>query len=153
MKVVISMKGKSFQKEVDDNIFYGKKIGDKIEGSVVGLDKFEIQITGGSDKQGFPMRKGVHGTIRKKLLLSGGVGYKPKRKGVKRRKSIRGETISEEIAQLNLKILKEGERKFDEILKEVKGEEIKDISPEGGSNQEEGKNQDKHKEEKSDEKK
>jgi len=123
MKVVISMKGKSFQKEIDGEIFYGKKIGDKIEGSVIGLDNYELVITGGSDKQGFPMRKGVHGTARKKLLLSGGPGYRPRRKGVRRRKSIRGEIVSPEIAQLNLKVVKEGDKKFEDILKEFKSSE------------------------------
>ena len=117
------MKGKSFQKEIDGEIFYGKKIGDKIEGSVIGLDNYELVITGGSDKQGFPMRKGVHGTARKKLLLSGGPGYRPRRKGVRRRKSIRGEVVSPEIAQLNLKVVKEGDKKFEDILKEFKSSE------------------------------
>ena len=117
------MKGKSFQKEIDGEIFYGKKIGDKIEGSVIGLDNYELVITGGSDKQGFPMRKGVHGTARKKLLLSGGPGYRPRRKGVRRRKSVRGEVVSPEIAQLNLKVVKEGDKKFEDILKEFKSSE------------------------------
>jgi len=122
MKVIISMKGKSFQKEINGEPFYGKKIGDKVDGSIIGLNKYELVITGGSDKQGFPMRKGVHGTARKKLLLSGGVGYRPKKKGVRKRKSIRGEIVSEEIAQLNLKVVKEGDKKFEDILKEIKSE-------------------------------
>ena len=117
------MKGKSFQKEIDGEIFYGKKIGDKIDGSAIGLDNYELVITGGSDKQGFPMRKGVHGTARKKLLLSGGPGYRPRRKGVRRRKSVRGEVVSPEIAQLNLKVVKEGDKKFEDILKEFKSSE------------------------------
>jgi len=122
MKVVISSKGKSFQKEIDGTVFYGKKIGDIVDGSVLGLNKYELEITGGSDKQGFPMRRGVHGTVRKKILLSGGVGYRPKRKGVRRRKSIRGEIVSEEIVQLNLKVIKEEEKSFENILKEIKGD-------------------------------
>jgi small subunit ribosomal protein S6e len=117
MKAVISMKSKSFQKEIDSNMLYGKKIGEKVQGSPLGLENYELQITGGSDRQGFPMRKGVTGIIRKKLILSGGVGYKPKGKGIRRRKSIRGETVSEEIAQINLKVLKEGKQKFDDFVK------------------------------------
>ncbi len=123
MKAVISKGGKSFQKEIDENLVYGKKIGDKIEGSILGMDKFELQITGGSDKEGFPMKKGVEGSLRKRLLLSSGVGYKPKRKGVKRRKSVRGQSVSEEIAQLNLKVLKEGNKKFEQLLKKDSTEE------------------------------
>lgn len=117
MKAVISMNGKSFQKEIDSNIVYGKEIGEKLQGNPLGFENYELQITGGSDKQGFPMKKGVAGMIRKKPILSDGVGYKPARKGIRRRKSIRGETISEEIAQINLKVVKEGNKKFDEFVK------------------------------------
>ena len=117
MKAVISKGGKNFQREIDENIVYGKKIGDKIDGSVLGLNNYELEIVGGSDKDGFPMRKGVHGTARKKLLLSSGVGYRQKRKGIRRRKSIRGEVVSEETAQLNLKVVKEGDEKFEQLLK------------------------------------
>ncbi|MCD6274636.1 MAG: 30S ribosomal protein S6e [Candidatus Aenigmarchaeota archaeon] len=123
MKAVISMKGKSFQKEIDGNLLYGKKIGDVIQGGSLGLENYELQITGGSDKQGFPMRKGVVGITRKKIVLSGGVGYKSEGKGIRRRKSIRGEIISEEIAQINLKVLKEGQKKFEEFLDKKSSEE------------------------------
>ncbi|OYT43674.1 MAG: 30S ribosomal protein S6e [Candidatus Aenigmarchaeota archaeon ex4484_56] len=121
MKVVISFKGKSFQKDVDVNLFHGKKIGDKINGDLIGLSNYEIQITGGSDKQGFPMKKGVAGSGRKKLLLIRGVGIR--KKGIRRRKSVRGEVISDEIAQINMKIIKEGDQKFEELLKSEKKEE------------------------------
>ena len=117
------MKGKSFQKEIDGNLLYGKKIGEVIPGSSLGLENYELQITGGSDKQGFPMRKGVVGITRKKVVLSRGVGYKSEGKGIRRRKSIRGEIISEEIAQINLKVLKEGQKKFEEFLDKKSSEE------------------------------
>lgn len=123
MKAVISKNGKSFQIEINGESIYGKKIGDKIDGNLIGLDDYDLQITGGSDKQGFPMRKGVSGTARKRLLLLGGPGYRPKRKGVRRRKSIRGEVVSEEITQLNLKVLKEGKKKFEDFLKKKEDKE------------------------------
>ncbi len=131
MKAVISGGGKSLQKEIDSKMVYGKKIGEKINGNLVELENYELQITGGSDKQGFPMKKGVSGSVRKRLLLAEGVGYKPKIKGVRRRKSIRGEVVSEETEQLNLKIVKEGTKKFEEFFKkeepvEEEKEEVKE---------------------------
>ncbi len=133
MKAVISGGGKSLQKEIDSKMVYGKKIGEKISGNLVELENYELQITGGSDKQGFPMKKGVSGSVRKRLLLAEGVGYKPKIKGVRRRKNIRGEVVSEETEQLNLKIVKEGAKKFEEFFKKEKpveekkeGEEVKE---------------------------
>lgn len=118
MKAVISFKGKSVQQEIDSNLFAGKKLNEKVSGNnIPGFEKYELEITGGSDKDGFPMRKGVLGQVRKRILLAGGVGYHPKEKGIRRRKGIRGEVVSEEIAQLNLKVIKEGTKKFEDFFK------------------------------------
>ncbi|MBW2963514.1 hypothetical protein KY306_01940, partial [Candidatus Woesearchaeota archaeon] len=74
----------------------------------------EFEITGGSDFAGFPMKKGVKGFGRKKVLLSKGVGFsgktrwKKKKKGLRVKKTVCGETIYPKITQINLKILKEG---------------------------------------------
>jgi len=83
----------------------GKKIGDIIDGSVVGLLGFKVQITGGSDKDGFPMRPNVHGGVRRSVVLSGGVGFNPKNDGERRRKRVRGNIITDEIVQVNMKIV------------------------------------------------
>ena len=83
----------------------GKKIGDIIDGSVVGLPGFKVQITGGSDKDGFPMRPNVHGGVRRSVVLSGGVGFNPKNDGERRRKRVRGNVITDEIVQVNMKIV------------------------------------------------
>lgn len=83
----------------------GKKIGDVIDGSVVGLPGFKVQITGGSDKDGFPMRPNVHGGVRRSVVLSGGVGFNPKNEGERRRKRVRGNVITDEIVQVNMKIV------------------------------------------------
>jgi small subunit ribosomal protein S6e len=83
----------------------GKKIGDIIDGSVVGLPGFKVQITGGSDKDGFPMRPNVHGGVRRNVVLSGGVGFNPKNDGERRRKRVRGNIITDEIVQVNMKIV------------------------------------------------
>ncbi|MEM2466321.1 MAG: 30S ribosomal protein S6e [Candidatus Bathyarchaeia archaeon] len=83
----------------------GKKIGDIINGSVVGLSGFKVQITGGSDKDGFPMRPNVHGGVRRSVVLSGGAGFNPQNEGERRRKRVRGNVITDEIVQVNMKIV------------------------------------------------
>jgi small subunit ribosomal protein S6e len=83
----------------------GKKIGDVVDGSILDLPGHKIQITGGSDKDGFPMRPNVHGGVRRKVILSGGVGFNPQNEGARRRKTIRGNVITDEIVQINMKII------------------------------------------------
>lgn len=111
-KLVIGTKqGKCVQKEVqepDANIFLGKKIGETINGEVIGLSGYEFLITGGSDYCGFPMRNDVSGVGRKRILAVQGVGLKKKGKGVRQRKTVCGNTVHAKISQINLKILKEG---------------------------------------------
>jgi len=107
---------KSYQKEVSGEGILGKKIGDKFPGNVAGLEGYELQITGGTDKDGFPMRKDVYGAGRKKILLSSGTGFRAKLKGQRKRKSIRGNTISEDIAQINSKIVKQGKLPLEKIF-------------------------------------
>lgn len=125
MKLVIGHKGKSYKKEIEDisNVI-NKKIGDKISGDDLGLSGYELQITGGSDKQGFPMRPDVHGIRRIKPIISSGVGIR--KKNIKKRKTVRGSTVSEEISQLNIKVIKEGSQPLDKIFgakEEPKSEE------------------------------
>ncbi|MEM4461969.1 MAG: 30S ribosomal protein S6e [Candidatus Bathyarchaeia archaeon] len=94
--------------EVDEakaRLLYGLKIGDVFDGSMIGLSGYRLMITGGSDRDGFPMRPDVYGPGRKKLLLSGGVGFRPRRRGERRRVYVRGNTISADIVQVNVKIV------------------------------------------------
>jgi len=83
-----------------------KRIGETLDGQALGLQGMKLEITGGSDKDGFPMRRDVHGGVRKEVLLGKGVGFRATRDGERRRKLVRGDTITEDIAQLNLKALK-----------------------------------------------
>jgi small subunit ribosomal protein S6e len=106
---------KSWQIEKDAPSLIGLKIGDKFDGSVLGLSGFTLQLTGGSDKDGFPMRNDLTGISRKKALLSSGPGFRSKVKGLRRRKYIRGNTISADIVQVNCKII-EGEGDIAMIL-------------------------------------
>ena len=79
-KVVVSNKADSYQVEVDDaKALNGLVIGDEFDGGIVGLDGYTLKITGGSDKNGFTMKKDVPGTRRIKSLLTGGTGYHPKK--------------------------------------------------------------------------
>ena len=110
--------GKSYQIEVKEDkakTVKGKKIGDEIDGGFTGLTGYKLTITGGSDKSGFPMRKGVHGSTRAKVLLEGGVGYNPK-KTERKRKRVHGETISDSIVQINFKITTAGNKKIEDLL-------------------------------------
>jgi len=107
-------KGKGLSKlvEIDENKFRfdGMKIGDTIKGGLIGFPNYEFEITGGSDSSGFPIRKDVHGPVKKKILVSKrGTGYKPTRKGQKRRKTVRGNEITHDITLINLKVIKYGE--------------------------------------------
>jgi len=88
----------------------GRKLGETIDGAVVGLSGQKLQITGGSDKDGFPMRPNIHGGVRAAVILSEGVGFKPPQVGERKRKAIRGNTITEDIVQINMKIVKAPEK-------------------------------------------
>ena len=122
-KVVISdpKTGKAYQKEIggaNANKLIGKQIGDVINGTLVELPPdYELQITGGSDKDGFPMRPDIPGGVRKRILLSGGVGYRPKEKGVRKKKMVRGRVITRDIVQINMKAVKHGKIPLEEFFK------------------------------------
>ncbi len=88
----------------------GRKIGDVIDGSIADLPGHKLQIMGGSDRDGFPMRKNVHGGVRRQVILSGGVGFNPRREGERRRKTVRGSVLTDEIVQLNMKIVEKPAR-------------------------------------------
>ena len=131
-KIVISdpKSKKSYQKAVDcqQSNLMGKKLGDKFKGDVLGLNGYEFEITGGSDKDGFPMRRDVEGAARKKILVTSGVGFHSKKKGVRKRKSIRGNTISDAISQINTKIIAAGSTPIEKLL--GKTEKKADAEPE-----------------------
>ena len=83
----------------------GRRIGEVVEGALVDLPAHKIKIVGGSDKDGVPMRPSVHGGVRRRVILSGGVGFNPKNSGERRRKTVRGNVITDEIVQINTKIV------------------------------------------------
>ncbi len=122
-KVVVNdpKTGKSYQKAITGtkaNSLIGKRIGQEIDGVFVDLPGYKLVITGGTDKDGFPMRPNLQGPGRKKLLLKGGIGFHPKRKGMRKRKMIRGNTVSADIVQINMKVVQYGPKPIEEAIKE-----------------------------------
>jgi small subunit ribosomal protein S6e len=84
--------------------FIGRKLGETLDGAVVDLPAHKVQLRGGSDRDGVPMRANVHGGVRRRVVLSGGSGFSPKNKGERKRKTVRGSVITDEIVQINMKI-------------------------------------------------
>lgn len=115
-KVVVSdpSTGKAQQVTVTGpqaNALIGLRIGDEIDGTIVGMPGVKLIIRGGSDRSGAPMRPDVPGPVKRRLLLSQGPGFKPTKKGLRKRKLVRGNTITEDIVQINVAIKREEEVK------------------------------------------
>jgi len=127
MKLVISEKetGKAYKLELNEEMekaMIGRKVGDVFGSDAFGLSGYEIKITGGSDKDGIPMKPTLKGMIRKKMLMKGGIGYNPRRRGEMQRKAVRGNVVSKDIAQVNSTVAKKGEKSLEELLGAAKSE-------------------------------
>jgi len=135
-KVVVNdiKSGKSHNVQVAGhhaNSLIGKKIGDEVDGIFISLPGYKLEITGGTDKDGITMRKDFPGIRRRRLLLSDGLGFKAKEKGLRKKKSVRGNSINQDIVQINMKVLKYSSKPIDKLLekeKEEKKEEEKEDS-------------------------
>merc|ERR1719195_573913 len=69
-----------------------------------------MRITGGNDKQGFPMKQGVLTNGRVRLLLNKGHScYRPRRTGERKRKSVRGCIVDGNLSVLAMAIVKKGD--------------------------------------------
>ena len=116
--------------ETESETLLEKALGDKIEGRDLSgdLSGYEFEITGASDNAGFPAYREVEGIALRKVLLGYGWGMHKKPRGTKkkgkkpegmrRRKTVRGKIISPAIIQINMKILKHGSKKLEEIFPE-----------------------------------
>jgi len=126
-------KGKTYHIELESEEIQGKKLHDKLDGKDIlpALEGYEMEIMGASDKAGFPSFENVEGVMLKKLLLKKGKGMKkrPRRegkkkwsknmpKGLKLKKTVRGNTISTDTMQINVKVTKEGSKKLADIFPE-----------------------------------
>ncbi|WP_135663860.1 30S ribosomal protein S6e [Halorhabdus rudnickae] len=111
--------GDTYQVEVegqDANRFVGRELGDEVEGDAVGLGGFTLELTGGSDDAGRPLREDVRGTDLKSILLEGGTGFNPERDGQRKRVTVRGREVSDAVRQLNARIVEYGDGDVDELL-------------------------------------
>lgn len=132
---------RSCQVEVDQSKaadLIGKKIGEEFNGDILDMSGYVLQITGGTDKDGFPMHSGLKGQGRKKMLLSGLPAFKPYKNGMKKRKTVRGDTVSDAIVQINAKVVKAGDKPVEKLLakKEEKPAEKTDAPKEAESKKE-----------------
>ncbi len=98
------------------NSLIGVSIGEVVDGVFVGLPEYKLKITGGSDKNGTPMRGDLPGNKRIKLLLADSLGFHEKYPGERKRVAIRGKTISDAIVQVNMKVVEYGSKSIEEIL-------------------------------------
>ena len=119
-KINISDKGKALKLETESEALIRSKIGDKVPGSNVSsdLEGYELEITGTSDSSGFPGLQGhTGGHLRRVLLTKKDKAMNIKKpKGLRLKKSIRGEEITEKTSQINMKVIKEGSKKFETLL-------------------------------------
>jgi small subunit ribosomal protein S6e len=114
-KLVLSdpRSGRSRQLEIkdpDSQRLLGLRIGDVVDASLLGEalklpNGFRIRITGGSGIEGAPMLPTITGPVKRYALLRGPPGYHPKNRGIRRRKLVRGDTVSDQVVQLNAVIL------------------------------------------------
>lgn len=103
--VVSDTRGRTIAQELKDKAaqpLVGSRIGNVIDAAVIGIAGGKLKITGGSDKSGTPMRSDVHGGVKKYVLLSTGVGNRGE---ARVRKLVRGNMVTEEIYQLNCKLV------------------------------------------------
>jgi len=108
--------GKSYQKMLEDNPFMNKKIGEKVSGTDIGLEGYELEIRGGSDKSGCPIRRDMPGFGKKRALLSSGPCVRGLKKGQRIRKTVVGNLINQDIVQISLKVLKAGSQNLEELM-------------------------------------
>jgi small subunit ribosomal protein S6e len=130
-------KGKSYSLPIGGsnyNQFLGKRIGDTIDGLFVGegeitLAGYTLEIAGGSDKTGTSMRGDLDGGARKAVLVTESTGFKGhklvhknskryryKPDGLRKRRYFRGNTITQDIRQINLKVVKHGNKSLSDLL-------------------------------------
>ncbi|MFH1420605.1 MAG: S6e family ribosomal protein [Candidatus Aenigmatarchaeota archaeon] len=143
-KFVVGAKdGRAVQIEKDQNTcasLLSKAISEDFSGDIIGLNGYILEITGGSDKDGFPMRKDIEGVMRKKFVLVKGVGFSGRKRrgkkqvvkiqGLRKKRTLRGNVINQEIVQINCKVKKQGEKSLNELFPPKQKEPSADSSAE-----------------------
>lgn len=122
MKLNISNPATGAQKliDIDDDKklrpFMDKRISQEVEASCLGDEwkGYVVRISGGNDKQGFPMKQGILTNNRVRLLMARGTScYRERRSGERRRKSVKGCIVDQNLSVLSLVIVKKGEQEID----------------------------------------
>ena len=98
------------------NRFVGRELGDTVDGTAVGLDGYTLELTGGTDDAGRPMRDDIRGASLDEVLLEGGTGYEPSRDGERKRVTVRGREVGDSTRQINVKIVEYGPGEVEDIL-------------------------------------
>lgn len=131
--------GKSYKRDVsgkEAEALLGKDINEVVSGDTLGFAGYEFEVTGGSDYAGFPMRYGLKGFGRKRILTYGGVGFSGRDRWGKNKSGLRVKTticaqkIYPKISQVNLKIVKEGSVN---LFTDAKAEDAKKAEPPAAS--------------------
>lgn len=120
-KVVVSDpgSGRTTQLEVDGqdaNRFLGRELGEELDAGPIGLGGATLKLTGGSDRAGRPLRGDVEGDALTERLSTGGVGYRPTRAGERKRITVRGREISDDVAQINAMLVETGDADVEAIF-------------------------------------
>ena len=100
----------------DANRFIGREIGEEVDGTAVGLDGYTLEVSGGSDNAGRPMREDVRGANLKSILLEGGTGFNPNADGERKRVTVRGREVGDATRQINAKIVARGSDDVEALL-------------------------------------
>lgn len=128
MKIVYSdpKSGRSGNLEVSveqSAVLLNRKVGDMIDGNLIGMPGYKLKITGGSDKSGFPIDRSIDGTRKATVFKT--ISNSGSRKGEYHRQSVRGNTISVDIMQLNVSVVEYGDKPIEEMLPPKKEKEAK----------------------------
>ena len=118
-KLVISELGVSVARTVTDPQaagFLGKRIGETVGGELIGAAGYTFRISGGTDKSGFPLRPDLPGARQTRLYVGTGFGFQAPREGQRKRRTFRGNTISEDTVQINLVVEQKGPKPLAELL-------------------------------------
>jgi small subunit ribosomal protein S6e len=111
--------GATYQQTVEDqdaNRFLGRSIGETVDGEALGLPGYTVEITGGSDDAGRPMREDIEGPALEEVLLEGGVGFNPMKDGERKRVTVRGSEVSDATAQINASVATRGDEDIESLL-------------------------------------
>jgi small subunit ribosomal protein S6e len=119
LKLVVADGAKSYPRTVGESQaagFLGKRIGEEVGGELIGLPGYTLRVRGASDRSGFPLRPDLLGSRQVRILVGQGFGFNAPRRGQRRRRTFRGNQISEETVQINLVVQQKGPKPLGELF-------------------------------------